>query len=831
MTLTAAPISLSAAEKLEHHYEETSKRIKQFESEYQTRQVSQHHSSRGGVTSRAAASSHHGRLMPNDAPQDNSIEFSLGELRLSEELSVDMPQHEDEPVYERLLNFGLNLKMKQESKRKNAQHALSDHHRPSITKTASKINRDGLQVEDLLLKRNVEYQAHIEDLRRIKQKEEMGMLQEPRINKVSHDLVRSEPAYSRLYDIRKQTLAKREMMRHKIREQEMGEVRDTPQINRVSKKMHRGVDAILEWEKERREKAERRKRELEQREMAKCKPRRINATSDRLVRKMNRGSKVEDHLLAEHERKKMEREEKLRMEQERQAMEAVPLISLHSASLPRERDEKIFDRLYNVATQRAANLNAAQQQQNGDDTISNHSRYSSPFQPPQDRDPQTGQKLYHPSINDRSQSLRRALPVEDLLQAKGEERKRKREMLAKQISQEMNEKKTIIGPYSQLLVEILEKRTNTSSQERLHMPIRKRIKQATKKELDTKQRAHTFQPEINPLSRAIDKNNNRGKRDRTALLFKKGKDYQTKKDRLRQQIEAEKLSECTFSPRAASPGGAPSGGSLGASRRRSSPAPSRSASIADRNQEWARRKVERLEEERKEKRKQMMEECTFQPNISKGRSSVSHLGGSRSHTPPPKRPTSAQRSRSRSRRDSQSGQSGRSRTPPPRGGHDSQKNGISKYRRPSVKSNGGEQRNGGDGYFHAQDILKAHDESRRFAQPQVGLREPSELPTESSGTSSGGIRNRRSAARFANSRNGGSSSVEEAESDERASVRQEQERTRQISEISDRSEEHLDGSQFDDLLQDIAIDTTRFSSEASALLRDLLQDFSSSTVG
>lgn len=688
--------------------------------------------------------------------------------------------------------------MKQESKRKQAE-AVVLQHKPTITKTASKLNRDGVHVEDLLLKRNEEYQAHIEDLRRIKEKEEMQSLQEPHINKVSQNMVRQEPAYTRLYDIRKQTLAKREVLRSKLREKELKEYRNTPQINQVSKRMSRGVDAILEWEKERKEKVEKRNQEIEKQELAKCKPKRINPTSDRIAKKMNRGSRVEDHLLADHERKKMEREEKLRREYQQQLEEAVPMISVHSASLTRNHEEKIFDRLYKTASQKAEKQML--QLQIVDET----------------KDPKTGQILYKPTINDRSASIKRATPVEDILQAKGEERKRKRELLAKQLEQELNERKSVVGPYSQLLVNILEKRTNQTTQERLHQPIKQKIKDITKRELYSQEQVHTFQPEINPLSRVIDENNNKGKKDRTELLYKKAKDYESKKDRLRQQIEAEKLSECTFSPRASSPGLRRTSIANGSNVTRNS-----LLSIAERNAEWVRQKSKRLQEEREEKQKLLMEECTFQPNVGKNRTPSSgraSLNDSRSFTPPPKRPASAQK-----QRDSYSS---RSQTPPPRTLLQNEPK-IAKFYQNGV-SNDNQNIDNWRNYI---------DEEIRSAPPNphiqpLGLREPSE-PVDPMYVRQATIPNDRILYPY--------DTVDfddEPESDEKTSVRREQERNRQNLNQQDLRSNHnnnyeygngdyINGDRHSDSFEDITIDTEKFSPEANAILRNLLLDFAAS---
>mmetsp|Transcript_8005 Transcript_8005/g.11899 ORF Transcript_8005/g.11899 Transcript_8005/m.11899 type:complete len:770 (-) Transcript_8005:42-2351(-) len=536
----------------------------------------------------------------NEYDDDNEYEDHTEEdTHNQQQVSVNLETHhfapvsgsEDEPVYQRLLNFGLILKMRQEKKRRDTGplHA----HTPSITRTAKKMRRKGT-VEDLLLKRKDEYNAHVEELRRQREEEELKSMKEPKITDKSKNLKRDEPAYQRLYDTSKQTQAKHESMRKSQMKMNMANYKGKPHINTVSKKMQRSVDQIMEWNREKKRKAEIARKQRDVQEQNLCKRVKINPLSKRIARQMDRSPRVEEQLLRKHEESRMKREQVKRDREERDRMDAVPLISLHSASL--RRDTSIFDRLYEQAkSPRRSTM-----------------RTNSPaMKRPSSARTSRDSSKYKPKINSRSSKMKRSIPVEDILQAKGQEMERKKREKRRQHELELQQNRYAkISPWSQVLVEVMESRTKQTTKDRLHKPIHTN-KESTRQEIHKENLKNTYSPRINRNSRAIDRSSNGPIRDRRAWLVSKGEEYARNKNRLRAQYEAEKLQECTFQPRTSSP------------RRVTS-----NHAIAQRSQEWARRRRKRMEEERAQQKKMQMEECTFQPNrTSKSKRKVKRKAG------------------------------------------------------------------------------------------------------------------------------------------------------------------------------------------------------------
>ncbi len=574
----------------------------------------------------------------------NSLQFQLDD--------IPFPTNTDTmPVYERLLNFGLSLyvfihaltlrKLKQELQRKNAiKQDQENNFTPDITPSAKNIKRNGT-IDQILQQRQHEYNARKEELQKEREQKELSVLKSPRINNVSRNMSRSDqPAHERLFELRKQSLAKREVLQNKLREDELKQVSGKPKINKQSKHLNRGLQSIMQWEKEKIEKAESTRALIqeEQEKQMQHNPK-INPISERLARQTRKASKVEDHLLLVHEKKKMELQLKIQEEKEKQQQSSQPLISVHSAQL--QRSEPVFDRLYNVSIENEQRKRA--QKEVVDQKLKNNV------------DPSTGKKMYVPQINQRSKQLQRQEAIQDVLYKKHLEKEEKLKKLVEQEERQMQDfQQPKTSAYSQFLVDLMERRTNTTGIDRL-------TRQLDRTTSYVPQEEESFTPRINPHSRMLD-NKLAGGAARESLLMKKGDEYKEHIQKLKAQKEAEELNDCTFSPRGAPP---PNAGNM---------------DFNERANEWARRREMRIEHVRRKEENRGMEECTFQPNttqrisnlnssllrntsqlnesVNKKRLNDSVLSN-RSFTPPPQRKGGSYSEFAKSRFDT------RSMTPPP----------------------------------------------------------------------------------------------------------------------------------------------------------------------
>jgi hypothetical protein len=500
---------------------------------------------------------------------------------------------------------------------------------PDINPSAKSIKRSA-PIDQILLQRQHEYNARKEERQKERDEMELSVLKSPRINDVSRTMIRTDqPAHERLFDLRKQSLAKREVLQNKLREDELKQVSGKPRINRQSKQMTRTLQSMMQWQRDKQEKTENTKALMMEEEMKLLQHPKINPISERLARQTRKSSKVEDHLLIMYERKKVERENRIQLEKEFQQQSAQPLISVHSAQL--QRDEPVFDRLYNSSIEHENKKREVKE--NIEKQFKRHV------------DPHTGHRLYSPHINARSQQLRRHEPVQELLYKKRIEKERKMKKLMEQEEKQMHDvQKPKVSAYSQLLVDLMEKRTNTTAMERLTRHTERTHISAWPSPLEET----TFTPYINPHSRALDNRlaGGSGSYSRESLLMRKGDEYKHHVQRLREQQVAEELQECTFTPRSNSGNNTVN------------------LDFAERSMEWARRKEQKMEYIRKAAENRASEECTFHPNtgrpfspasantsLSMSRSSIhdesmnkqrsrlndSVLSTGRSFTPPPRR--------------------------------------------------------------------------------------------------------------------------------------------------------------------------------------------------
>lgn len=509
---------------------------------------------------------------------NSQLEFTLDD--------IPFPANTGVPIHERLLNFGSSLSLKLEMMKKAKEEKESEPAAPQITDIAKQIKRKG-SVENRLIQSRDELNARIEELRLRKEKQELEELRGPKINKRSKMLKREEPTIDRLLGYREQTLAKREMIKHQIEEKKQQEITNKPQINKKSQKLKRTLETMVQWEKERNLKTEQLRNEIKKQQEEQLQNPKINPISEKLVSQMERGQDIGEYLIQRYEQKKMEKEMKKRLEKEKESIEAKPQISVHSANL--ERKGVVFERLYQDSLEKENKRRELISQ------IENQINHGI--------DPNTGLPLHNPVINPRSALMEREEPVEKILLKKKEESDRKKMALAEREKKVLEAHGSKVGAYSQLLVELLERRTQTSTMDRLTRP--------PKKPEPSIAQTYSFRPHINQSSVEMDKSKNHGT-PRQELLLRKGFEYEMHKKEIEQKIKEEE--EESFSP-------------VVSAKSKSMKTPK--GSVIDRSLEFIRKKEQKMESERKLKEYKEAEECTFKPNVK--RLDVSHITPCDSH--------------------------------------------------------------------------------------------------------------------------------------------------------------------------------------------------------
>jgi hypothetical protein len=127
-----------------------------------------------------------------------------------------------------------------------------------------------------------------------------------------------------------------------------------------------------------------------------------------------------------------------------------------------------------------------------------------------------------------------------VLHEKGAEVTQRREKEAARTAVELTEeaRKPKVGPYSALLVQLLETRTQSRTPERLHEPIHKLRPQTAQEILDERRQQYSFKPTVNPISEQIDRTvNGSGEGvSRLSLLLRKQEQYEQRKSRMQAEV-------------------------------------------------------------------------------------------------------------------------------------------------------------------------------------------------------------------------------------------------------------------------------------------------------
>lgn len=544
-------------------------------------------------------------------------------------------------VVSRLINYGLKLSHKHRIKRRQETRKI-DTHTPKITDAARKIERKE-SIEDLLLKKENEYRAHIEEMRREKEQEELSKLQKPKICRVSKSLSRPGSPYMRLYEQAKSKMKEDQEKKDKIDKlmEERENISSSPKINDASKHIMRGIDAKYQWEQDRIKKIEKLKKKMETDMKSDCvyQPQ-INSISRALALSMERDKSVEEHLLSLHKKKEMEKQKKIEEQKMKAIIESVPKINIHSANLSNrsyaskssflsqsestsdpessemkspsnQNKEKIFDRLYKVFTEKQLKTRIQQLEQTKEGN--------------EPTDPSTGRRFHSPMINPRSSAIIRTKPIEEVLHDKGEEIRLKIEKMKEEMSTQQKKSEVKVNSLSQILNEFMESRSKTSSKERLLKSIHN-IKESTKVLLQQNEKDLTFHPILNNNSLRINKKHTSSAPSspiatptgspsaspskqrnvgRIMDLLEKGEQYKKKVTEMQKELEKKQLSQCTFKPQTHS------------KNDENDQYARQKSDYASRSVAWLKKVQTEIEKQRKEKEERATEGCTFKPQTSR----------------------------------------------------------------------------------------------------------------------------------------------------------------------------------------------------------------------
>jgi hypothetical protein len=194
----------------------------------------------------------------------------------------------------------------------------------------------------------------------------------------------------------------------------------------------------------------------------------LSAETQRICHEQSRGTTggsqgpVHERLLAKAELSKQRKAELIRKRdmEEEEAMK--PAISQHSKNVKRETSVPVTDRLYNYSY-------AIQKRQEALRTAVRDS---------EQRDSKDGRELYKPEISNRAARITRVEPVEDSLLKKGEaaERKKARARDVEEIKASNQSKSKFMNPTSAVLADMFEKRTASSTTDRLYKPKENKLK-------------------------------------------------------------------------------------------------------------------------------------------------------------------------------------------------------------------------------------------------------------------------------------------------------------------------------------------------------------------
>eukprot|EP00658_Telonema_sp_P-2_P008001 TRINITY_DN12993_c0_g1_i2.p1 TRINITY_DN12993_c0_g1~~TRINITY_DN12993_c0_g1_i2.p1 ORF type:complete len:499 (-),score=173.17 TRINITY_DN12993_c0_g1_i2:160-1656(-) len=307
------------------------------------------------------------------------------------------------------------------------------------------------QVVERLTRAHKETKARLDEARRAKTTQERNLCREPKISRRAQELGKRGDVGDRLMEYGRQRNERIAQQEQQHREAVESEALGQPTINQKSQRLDRNVDMYFAWEARKKLRLQQQQEKQKRDEMAEVKSApTISRNSARIVKQMNRASRIEEQLLTQGQLKSAKKKQEAELEEQMQRNKRTPKISVHSAAL--ERPGNVCDRLYLLAQQKQHDRHLKAQQKD---------------HPP------------NPKINSRSKSLGRAKSqgrrssekVEDRLLAQGNKYRQKAESRAQAVrTHEVCTTKPRVGPYSRLLVELMEKRTGSTAAQRLQQP-------------------------------------------------------------------------------------------------------------------------------------------------------------------------------------------------------------------------------------------------------------------------------------------------------------------------------------------------------------------------
>lgn len=517
----------------------------------------------------------HAEPIPEDPPSpdvsasaDQAIQRALGADKTSS-------------VFDKLMDAGRQTKAKIDEKRQTQHDALGGGQ-------GVQAKPGDLAVVNRLTRAHQESRARLDEARRAKNVEERNQCRDPQISKKAQELSRGGSVGDRLLQYGKDRAERLAAQEQKHKQAMEEEVVGQPKINQKSQRLDRNVDMYFAWEARKKLRVQQQQEQQKAAEVAEVKSvPTISRNSARIVKQMKRATRIEEQLLTHGQIKSAKKLQEQALAEEQLRNKRTPRISVHSAAL--ERPGNVCDRLYMLAQEKQERQQVRTQYKEAEELA----------RPPEKQ----------PRPRAKSQGrVRTGERVEDRLLAKGDRYKQKADARAKAVrSHEVCTTKPRVGPYSQLLVELMEKRTGSTASKRLQQPTRQ-LKRSTLQDLEEEELNMTFQPQLNRNSRSIDQRHNPEHQDRRDLLFQRADEYEFRRARLQEQHMKKEMEECTFNPQIPEN-----------NQRARAGAAAQDDGFIERNMKWLRQRDRQREASRHDTQRKTMEECSFTPNLARTR--------------------------------------------------------------------------------------------------------------------------------------------------------------------------------------------------------------------
>ena len=335
-----------------------------------------------------------------------------------------------------------------------------------------------------------------EKIQKLREEKEAKILKEmrskaPSMNKKSRNMLKGREKVSlheRHKYIKEEKKKNNKRLKQMLDAQEMSKMKDSPTINKTSRRMaKRGVKNMMAWEERRQEKIKQLKAEKERNEARNNGTPKVSKGSEKILRRkaldqpQKSGKKKHDvpqvRLYKQAEVIKKRKEDRASEMRKEQHTFKPKLSAYHSTRHQRKRGDT-STRLYEMAKTREEKLVVAQQK---------HEFIESNL------DKETGRMLFQPLINKHSKKIARRItydePVEDLLYAQGIMYERKKQAHKKRLEAEEDAKKQ--KSHISINSEVLAYREGDTK--RIYRPIGK-VKKSTIEGIDKP----TFQPNVAP---------------------------------------------------------------------------------------------------------------------------------------------------------------------------------------------------------------------------------------------------------------------------------------------------------------------------------------------